>query len=390
MRISSWSLVSVLAASLLSASLPAGAAANSAPTIVGTPAATTFSVPTYYSFQPSARDAQGNHLTFSIQNMPSWGTFNPRTGLFRGWVSKWYEGREFPNIVISVSDGQLSSALPPFTVKYLKAGSPANTAPSISGTPATSVTLGQGYAFQPSAKDAQGDALAFSIQNKPRWASFSTATGALSGTPTAAGSYGPISITVSDGQASASLAAFSILAQGATRAPTLSGTAKASLSVGEAFAFQPTATGTALTFGVQNCPAWAAFNPATGKLSGTPSAADVGTFANITVSVTDGTASASLSFSLTVTQISLGTATVTWAPPTQNVDGSAIKALAGYRILYGTVAGKLTQSIEVKNAGLSSLMVENLSPATYYFAVKAFTADGTESDSSNVASKIVY
>jgi len=394
MRLSSLSLATVLAVSALS--VPAFAATNRAPTIVGTPPATTITEPTYYVFQPAASDADGNRLRYSIKNMPAWGTFNPSTGLFRGWVSKWYEGREFANIVISVSDGQRSVSLPAFTVKYVKPGSSANTAPTITGSPALSATVGQAYAFTPAAKDAQGNALAFSIQNKPSWASFSTATGALSGTPSAAGTFGPIAISVSDGKASSALAAFSITAAAApssNRAPTLSGAPQGALNVGESFAFTPAASdadGNALSFSVSNKPAWASFNTHTGQLAGTPSAADVGSYANIAIRVSDGSASATLSFAITVNQVSLGSATVTWSPPTQNVDGTAISALAGYRVMYGTTAGKLTQTLEVKNAGLTSLVVENLSPATYYFAVKAFTTDGAESDPSNVASKVVY
>ena len=65
----------------------------------------------------------------------------------------------------------------------------------------------------PTASDADGDALTFSIQHRPPWASFSTGTGQLSGTPGPddAGEYADIVIGVSDGQASASLPAFGIV-----------------------------------------------------------------------------------------------------------------------------------------------------------------------------------
>ena len=54
--------------------------------------------------------------------------------------------------------------------------------------------------------------LSFSVQNMPAWASFSIASGQLSGTPTSAqtGTYGNIVISVSDGQASSALSPFSI------------------------------------------------------------------------------------------------------------------------------------------------------------------------------------
>ncbi|UCE75819.1 MAG: putative Ig domain-containing protein, partial [Gammaproteobacteria bacterium] len=87
-----------------------------------------------------------------------------------------------------------------------------NSVPSISGVPAQSVAEGSAYVFRPSASDADGDSLTFSVQNQPSWASFSSSSGRLSGTPTAnhVGTYDNITITVSDGSSSASLSPFSI------------------------------------------------------------------------------------------------------------------------------------------------------------------------------------
>jgi len=38
---------------------------------------------------------------------------------------------------------------------------------------------------------------------------------------------------------------------------------------------------------------------------------------------------------------------------------------------------------------MSSYVIENLAPATYYFAVRAYTSSGSESANSNIASKVV-
>lgn len=46
----------------------------------------------------------------------------------------------------------------------------ANRAPTISGKPATSATVGKSYTFQPTARDPDGDKLTYSISNKPAWA----------------------------------------------------------------------------------------------------------------------------------------------------------------------------------------------------------------------------
>jgi hypothetical protein len=84
---------------------------------------------------------------------------------------------------------------------------PGNHAPTIDAVPITTARIGQLYTFQPTASDADGDPLTFTIVNKPDWATFNTATGRLQGTPPA-GSTGAlltVPITVSDGQASASM-----------------------------------------------------------------------------------------------------------------------------------------------------------------------------------------
>ncbi len=87
-----------------------------------------------------------------------------------------------------------------------------NQSPVISGTPDLSVDEGQHYVFSPSANDPDGDALSFSIANKPAWASFDSASGTLSGTPDygMSGSYANIEISVNDGALTSTLPAFTL------------------------------------------------------------------------------------------------------------------------------------------------------------------------------------
>ncbi len=103
-----------------------------------------------------------------------------------------------------------------------------NSAPVISGAPGTSVLMGNTYAFTPTASDADGDSLTFSVQNKPLWAQFSSATGALTGQPTLGdvGTYTNIVLSVSDGNLSTDLPQFSVaVLQNADGSITLSWTA---------------------------------------------------------------------------------------------------------------------------------------------------------------------
>lgn len=88
-----------------------------------------------------------------------------------------------------------------------------NTAPTISVSLVTQAKVGVKYQLAPKAQDADGDTLAFTISNRPAWASFNTATGTLSGTPggSDAKTYSNVVISVSDGKATASLPPFSII-----------------------------------------------------------------------------------------------------------------------------------------------------------------------------------
>jgi hypothetical protein len=258
------------------------------------------------------------------------------------------------------------------------------------------VTAGTAYAFQPTVSDADGDGLTFTITNRPTWATFSTATGRLAGTPTSAnvGSYANIVIAVDDGEATAQLAAFSIVVNAAPNgAPVISGTPPTSVTAGSAYAFQPTASdpdGNTLTFSIANKPSWAAFSTTTGRLSGTPTASEVGPYADIVITVSDETASASLpAFGIAVVGTSTGSATLSWTPPTTNTDGSPLANLSGYRVYWGTASGDYPNSVTLNSSGLASYVVENLGPGTYYFVVTALSSAGTESSFSNMGSKTI-
>ena len=190
-----------------------------------------------------------------------------------------------------------------------------NAAPTISGTPATTVVVGNPYSFQPIANDQDGDTLTFSITGKPQWASFATATGALTGTPAQASNSGSIIISVTDGKsAPVSLTAFTIAAVAASipnLAPTITGAPPTIVTVGEDYTFTPTAFDAnqdELTFSVgASLPSWASINTRTGEISGRPTSA--GSHSNIVITVSDGRLSASLApFTITVNA----------APPSSN------------------------------------------------------------------------
>lgn len=373
---------------------------NSPPVITGTPS-TSVSVGGSYRFAPTAWDRNGHKLTYSVTNRPAWASFDNTTGVLSGIPTSAHV-RTYSNVLIHVTDGYVSVSLPPFNIVVRgSSGGGSNAPPSISGSPPSTVTAGGAYRFQPSASDANGDALTFSIQNRPSWSTFDTRTGVLSGTPSAShvGTYNNIVLRVTDGRATTSMPAFSITVRtsgssgGSNAPPVLSGTPATSAVVGSTYRFQPSASdpnGDTLGFSIQNRPSWATFNTTTGVLSGQPTLAHVGTFSNIVIRVSDGRSTVSLpAFSIAVSQASSGTASLSWTPPTRNTNGSALTNLAGYRIYYGTSSNALTQQIQISNPGVASYVVQGLRSGTYYFAVRAYNSAGAESALSNVASKTV-
>jgi hypothetical protein len=375
-----------------SASLPAfeitvsaPAAPNRPPVIGGSPATTgREGVP--YSFTPTASDPDGDSLTFGISNRPSWASFSTSSGRLAGTPAAG-SAASFSGITITVSDGSVLTSLQSFSISVA-----ANRAPTISGTAATTVTAGQAYNFTPTASDPDGNVLSFSISNRPPWANLSATTGRLSGTPSIAqaGIYENIQISVSDGMLTRALPSFEIEVEVANRPPVISGSPAPSIVEGQSYSFTPTASdpdGDSLTYSISNRPSWAAFSTATGRLSGTPGAGDVGDYASIQIGVSDGLLQASLAaFSIEVQQSADGSATVSWTPPTTRTDGSPLTNLAGFKLRYGNSAGNYPNTITIPNPGVTAYLVENLARGTYYFVVAAYDATGSESSNTSPVS----
>ncbi|WP_049629128.1 tandem-95 repeat protein [Cellvibrio sp. pealriver] len=182
-------------------------------------------------------------------------------------------------------------ALPPVITQ----GDSTNVTMSEDGTP-------QSFALSLSATDANGDTLTWSLISAP-----------AQGTANASGSGGSISpsyspradyngndsfvVQVSDGALTDTIRV-NITITPINDAPVITGTPATRVSEDSPYTFTPGAsdvdTGDLLGFTIANKPAWALFDPATGRLSGTPTNADVGVYNAIQISVTDGVASTAL------------------------------------------------------------------------------------------------
>jgi nitrite reductase/ring-hydroxylating ferredoxin subunit len=368
-------------------------ASTGAPAISGNPVRAVLAG-SFYEFRPAASDPNGDPLTYAVESLPRWAAFDPRTGRLYGTPTPGDVGRT-RGIRISVSDGANTTSLGQFSIRV--AG---GTAPRIAGSPSTTAVVGQSYRFEPSATDDDRQKLRYAIVNKPGWARFDRSRGRLAGTPPkgSAGTYAGIGISVTDGASTASLPPFAITVAttgAATGAGTGTGTgtAAAALSIsgkpatvasaGQAYSFVPTVSNSsklALAFGIANKPGWASFDITTGKLSGTPSTANVGVYSNIVISASDGKVSATLpAFDIAVKGQVIGAAELYWSVPTLNEDGSALTNLAGYKIRYGTSPGSLSQVVDVANPAVTSAIIEGLAAGTWYFSLTSYTNNGVES-----------
>ena len=276
---------------------------NDTPVIGGTPDPLV-AEDSAYSFTPIANDIDGDVLTFAISNKPVWANFTTTTGALTGTPENGDVGTT-SNIVISVSDGIETVSLGVFDIEVINV----NDAPTIDGEPIVTVDEDSVYNFTPSGDDVDGDALTFSINNKPEWASFNTTTGALTGEPANddVGITYNIRISVTDGAETASLDAFSLEVINTNDTPVISGIPGTKAVQNSEYDFIPDADdidGDELVFSIANKPGWISFNTSTGEITGTPTNDDVGSTGDIILSVSDGIEVVSLpAFVITVANI---------------------------------------------------------------------------------------
>ena len=93
---------------------PVQASDNNAPQISGDPQY--IAVEGYeYGFTPSTSDEDGDSLTFTIENKPTWAAFDEATGQLQG-IPQVGDAGAYDGIVISVSDGRATASMPAFSI----------------------------------------------------------------------------------------------------------------------------------------------------------------------------------------------------------------------------------------------------------------------------------
>jgi hypothetical protein len=261
---------------------------------------------------------------------------------------------------------------------------------SISVTPANpSIARGTSRQFTATGRYADN-----STQDLTASATWSSSNAAVATVSNAAGSKGSAA-ALTAGTATISAASGTI--SGSTTLTVTSATlasitvTPANPSVAQGATQQFTATGTysdASTQDITAAATWSSSNTAVASVSnaaGSNGLATAVASGSATISAISGSVSGMAT--ITVPAAVSGGATLSWDDPTTNTDGSTLTGLAGCKIYYGTSPGVYSAIIDAGN--VTTYVINNLAPGTYYFAVTAYDASGNESGYSNEMSKII-
>ncbi len=198
--------------------------------------------------------------TRSVTQLPAWASFNATTGVISGTPT--HAGTFSIGLRATNTGGTSQQAL------MLTVDGPA----VITSGLTASATVGQPFSYT---LTAEGTApITRTMSGLPAWATFDAGSGIVSGTPTAPGTlHIPLGASNGIGQDARTLTLTISLPPPPPSPPVITSALSVSAVAGEPFTYVTTATGLQpITLAANSLPTWAAFDPATGTLSGTPPA----------------------------------------------------------------------------------------------------------------------
>ena len=260
-------------------------------------------------------DPNGDPLTYGATGLPPGLQLTTSSGRIAGTPSK---AGAYP-VTASVSDGTLT-----VTQSFTWTVRAVNSAPVLTNPGSQTTPIQTSVALQLQATDADSDPLTYQASGLPPGLAISANTGLVSGLATTAGVYS-VEVTVTDGKAPATVAFTWTIEEGPSDndAPSLSNPGTQRSDVGTAVSLQLVArdpNDDPLTFSAGNVPPGLQLNPSSGVIAGVPTTA--GTF-SVTVSVSDGTASATRGFTWIIRDVN-GAPTLTNPGARTNDAGDAV------------------------------------------------------------------
>jgi Zn-dependent metalloprotease len=260
------------------------------------------------------------------------------------------------------------------------------TAPMISSSLSATGTVGTAFSYQIT---ASGSPTSYGATGLPAGLNINTGSGAITGTPTVAGTFNvTLSATNSAGTGSATLA---ITINSSASAPVISSSLTATGTVGTAFSYQIAASGSPTSFGATGLPAGLNINTGTGAITGTPAVAGT---SNVSISATNGSGTGTATLVITVSPSGGGGGGGTgtngvllgWNMSGQSNFGTSPLPPTVYVTNLVTVGG-LTRSVGVATNGVAAARAWGGSSWTNTNCLASFTvsvADGYKLSLSNI------
>ncbi|WP_373694403.1 putative Ig domain-containing protein [Geobacter sp.] len=283
------------------------------------------------------------------------------------------------SFTVTANDGKGGTNSRSFTVTV----GAVNDAPSVTNPGAQTGAEGAAVSLQVSASDLDGNTLTYSATSLPTGLAINSATGLISGTLgyTAAGSY-TAKVTVTDGTAPVTVS-FGWTVTNTNQVPAFTSTPLTSATEAKPYSYTPTASdvdGDTLAYSLTVAPTGMTIT--NGVITWTPTAAQSGTH-NVTVRVSDGTATADQSFIITVSKNNAPTFTST--PATTATEGGAYSYSAkatdadGDTITYSLVAPPMGMTI-ITSTGAISWTPTYDQADSYPVTVRATDSRGASAD----------
>ncbi len=238
--------------------------------------AQTGTIGTAVSISPTASDADSDSVTWSATGLPAGLSISSSTGTITGTPTT----NNAYSTTVTINDGFGGSDSEGFTFTI------ANTAPVLAMIGDQSSSVGTAANVTPSASDANGDTIGWSATGLPTGLSIDSGTGAITGTPSAAGSYSTV-VSISDGNSGADSESLTWTVVVGNAPPVLTPIEERSATVGIAVSFTPEASdanGDSISYAATGLPSGLSINASNGAITGTPTALGI---YEVTITVTD-------------------------------------------------------------------------------------------------------